>query len=252
MAYLSSHLELYGVHLYSHKENWPVIISSLPAIIEADSYFLFLDAERGYHLKIFARKEFGPLTLRLKQLLYSMPLYEYHLQDTLFYNIPPNSVIPVNFISENNDFKVEDTGQAHRVFALLNAITRVFTATCINRGFYLDEEKRINFAFQLIFLALSRQNKEQQTKQLEGLSNQPLPDVDLHLTNFFQDIAGMESTGEKLESWVSDWLGASETFLSFEKLSLLIECITQSLEIRGFSEKLLLTSYTVLRKHRGK
>ena len=237
------------IHIYTDKSNWKLVLKDLYAGAIAQPFFFFLDAERGYHIKVFAaditEKEIDSISQQVK----ALPLIAKTAQlDPIFLDVPSNAVIPVYKINEFIDFMVESDAHADQLEKLLVAYSKAIFTALLKKDYFLEESKRINFAIQVAFLSLVRAElSEIKQSLINGFKIDPnsIPAVDTVLINFFKDVQKIED--EPLDEWVKMCIEASEAYLSTAPYHSIVEGICQILEVRSFTNQLLYTTLGVLK-----
>lgn len=248
MKTLFTNNQFEGIMVFSHKDNWTTILTFLDKLLGRNQFFFFFDSERGYHLKIFSKNfqsnQLEEIYLFLKTLPISATTSG---EDPFFSNIPENSLHYIQYIPQSIDINYHDNLTNDVLDTFLNKLSSVVIDALRYNNFFIEEKHRINFAIQLIFMALVRADKEKIKQELaEVLEN--LPNKIEHnspLVEFFKDVQEIESE-EKIEAWVINWLNTTADFLSTTTLQTLVESICTTLEIRGFVAQLLYTTQTVL------
>lgn len=242
--------QLSCLHIYTDKSNWKYLLQELYSGIIANPFFFFLDAERGYHIKVFASEFSKTEILGIEKLVSNLTIGEpsKHL-DPLFLDVPPNSVLAVNKINEFIDFTIESNVHAEHLHTLLISLSSAIFEALLKNNFFLEESKRINFAIQLAFLSLVRADLELVIDSLSSgfkTNLDTIPAVDKVLVSFFNDVLKIEE--EPMENWVKGWIEASESYLKHSPYHSITEIICQTLEVRSFTNQLLYTTLGVLKE----
>ncbi len=250
MKNLFTNSQLTGFYIFSNKSNWKTILTYLENVLGRNQFFFFFDSERGHHLKIF-RETFNAQQIDLiKQFLATLPQSDTTLiEDPLFKNVPQNTLLLLQHIPQSSNISYPELLPSEHYINFCQQLSAIIIDALHYNDFFIEEKNRINFAIQLIFMALVKANKDKIKLELEktlGQSTQSLSS-DSPLVNFYQNVQGIESE-EKIEQWVVEWLVIAAEFLNQTSLQTLVDIVCVLLEIRGFSTQLLLTAQAVLKK----
>lgn len=247
MKNLFTNSQLTGFYIFSNKSNWKTILTYLENVLGRNQFFFFFDSERGHHLKIF-RETFDAQQIDLiKQFLATLPQSNAtFIEDPLFKNVPQNTLLLLQHIPQSSNISYSELLSSEHYINFCQQLSAIIIDALNYNDFFIEEKNRINFAIQLIFMALVKTNKDKIKLELEktlGQSTQSLSS-DSPLVNFYQNVQGIESE-EKIEQWVVEWLVIAAEFLNQTSLQTLVDIICVLLEIRGFSTQLLLTAQAV-------
>lgn len=167
----------------------------------------------------------------------------------MFENAPENTLHRVQLIPKSFDISYENELSDEVFIDFLCQTSNIITEALAYNDFFIHEKNRLNFAIQLVFLALVRADKYAIAQNLNSIYDfgTNMTDNQLPLINFFKEVQQIE-TEEKIETWVLDWLNISEVFLQKNKFQTLVESICLMLETAGFSSQLLLISQYFLNK----
>lgn len=250
MKNLFTNTHLVGFMVFSHKKNWKTILSFLEETLDSNQFFFFFDSERGYHLKVFGTNIQKKQLDSISSFLVALPVSEVPLsEDPLFKNVPENTLHPIKFIPQTTNITYPDNLAKDDYLIFLNNLSSVVIHALRYNDFFIEEKNRINFAIQLIFMALVKANKDKIRLELEktlGSEAQQL-DSDSPLVHFYKNVQKIESE-EEIQHWVVEWLAIAAEFLNQTSLQTLVDIVCVLLEIRGFSTQLLLTAQAVLKK----
>ncbi|GGD47395.1 hypothetical protein GCM10011514_09230 [Emticicia aquatilis] len=248
MKNLFTNNQLEGFMIFSHKRNWKAILSLLEETLDKNQFFFFFDSERGYHLKVFSPSIIKNQLDTISSYLVYLPVSETTVsEDPLFRNVPENTLHNIKYIPQTINITYPDNLASNEYVIFLNNLSSVVVDALRYNDFFVEEKNRINFAIQLIFMALVKANKEQIKKELvETLENTPNNiDNNSPLVNFYREVQQIESE-EKIENWVINWLNVASDFLNKAPFHTLVESICTMLEIRNFAPQLLYTTKAVL------
>ncbi|GAB2613426.1 hypothetical protein GCM10027035_07400 [Emticicia sediminis] len=246
--FINSHLK--GFYIFSNKSNWKTILNQLENVLGRNQFFFFFDSERGYHLKIF-RATFDAQQIDLiKQFLTTLPQLDTTLiEDPLFKNVPQNTLLSLQYIPQSVNIAYPELLPSKQYINFCQQLSAIIIDALNYNDFFIEEKNRINFAIQLIFMALVKANKDKIKLELEkvlGSEAQQL-DSDSPLVHFYKNVQKIESE-EEIQHWVVEWLAIAAEFLNQTSLQTLVDIVCVLLEIRGFSTQLLLTAQSVLKK----
>jgi len=248
MKNLFTNNQLQGFMVFSHKRNWETILAFLEETLGQKQFFFFFDSERGYHLKVFGTN-FKKVQLNIiSSYLMSLPIYDVTVsEDPLFKNLPDNSLHTITYIPQPINITYSDNLADNEYLIFLRNLSLVVIDALRYNDFFIEEKSRINFAIQLIFMALVKANKEQIKQELaQTLKNSPNNiDKNSPLVNFYREVQEIESE-ERIENWVINWLNIASDFLNIATFHTLVESICTMLEIRSFVPQLLYTTKAVL------
>ncbi|MFY7912750.1 MAG: hypothetical protein ACOVO2_24495 [Emticicia sp.] len=237
-----------GFMVFSHKKNWKTLLSFIAKTLEHNHFFFFFDSERGYHLKIFVseiqKNQLNTITSYLK----SLPLSDASLyEDPLFVNVPENSLHTLKYIPYTHNLTFPENITSQEYFIHLKNLSAVVIGALQYNDFFVEEKNRINFAIQLVFLALVKADKTLLMQELAKASVNFTDNISSNspLFNFYKEIQLIE-TEENIEEWVINWLINGAEFLNKTNLHTLIGSICMLLEIRGFTDQLYYTTKAVL------
>jgi hypothetical protein len=251
MKYLFQNNQLEGLALFSNKTNWKSVLHALKEQISPCQFFVFFDSERGYNLKIFC-KHFDAAKLKsIEDFLNNLPKTQAIIaNDPLFENAPENTLHRLQLIPKSFDISYENELSDEGFIAFLCQTSDIIIEALDYNDFFIHEKNRLNFAIQLVFMALVRADKYAIAQNLNSVYDfsTNMTDNQSPLINFFKEVQQIETEGE-IETWVLDWLNISAVFLQKNKFQTLVESICLMLEIAGFSSQLLLISQYVLNKN---
>lgn len=249
MKHLFQNNQLEGLTLFSNKIHWKNILFAIREQISPCQFFFFFDSERGDNLKIFC-KNFDAAKLKsIEDFLNNLPKTQTTIaNDPLFENAPENSLHRVQLIQSSFDISYENELSDEDFMVFLCKASNIIIDALDYNDFFIHEKNRLNFAIQLVFMALVRADKVTITHKLNSLYDFDINiDNQSPLINFFKEVQQIE-TEEKIEIWVQNWLNISAVFLEKNKFQTLVESICVMLEITGFSSQLLLISQSILNK----
>jgi hypothetical protein len=250
MKHLFQNNQLEGLALFSNKTNWKNLLHALKEQISPCQFFFFFDSERGHNLKIFC-KHFDAAKLKsIEDFLNNLPKTPSTLaSDPLFENTPENTLHRIKLIQKSFDISYENELSDDDFVAFLCQTSNIIIEALHYNDFFIHEKNRLNFAIQLVFMALARANKRAIAQNLNSLYDfsTNMTDNQSPLIDFFKEVQQIE-TDAKTEKWVLDWLSISADFLQKNKFQTLVESICVMLEISSFSPQLLLISQYVLNK----
>lgn len=240
--------QLNGFYIFSNKNNWKTILTYLEDVLGRNQFFFFFDSERGHHLKIF-RATFDAQQIDLiKQFLTTLPQSDTTLiEDPLFKNVPQNTLLLLQYIPQSSNISYPELLPSEHYINFCQQLSAIIIDALKYNDFFIEEKKRINFAIQLVFMALVKANKDKIKLELEktlGSEAQQL-DRDSPLVHFYQNVQKIESE-EEIQHWVVEWLAIASEFLNQTSLQTLVDIVCVLLEISSFSSQLLLTSQAVL------
>lgn len=236
-----------GFAIFSHKNNWKNILTVLREVMLPHKVFFFFDSERGNHLKVFSKHFEASQINAIEHFLATLPqTHEILTEDPLFKNTPENTVHRLQLIPKSIDiFYYNDLSDIDFTDFLCHTSSVVIDALHYN-DFFIQEKNRLNFAIQLVFMALVRADKNLIIQNLKNLyTNAGNIGHNTPLLGFFKDVQQIE-TEDNIENWVLDWLNISEDFLQKNTFQVMVESICQLLEIRSFSHQLFLITIFVL------
>lgn len=250
MKNLFTNSQLTGFYIFSNKSNWKTILTYLENVLGRNQFFFFFDSERGHHLKIF-RETFDAQQIDLiKHFLEILPKSNPTLiEDPLFKNVPQNTLLLLQYIPQSSNISYPELLSSEYCINFCQQLSTIIIDALHYNDFFIEEKNRINFAIQLIFMALVKANKEKIKLELEKtlVYNPHSLSSDSPLVSFYQNVQGIESE-EEIEHWVVEWLIIAAEFLNQTSLQTLVDIVCLLLEIRGFSTQLLLTAQAVLKK----
>lgn len=248
MKNLFTNNQLMGFMVFSHKRNWKAILAFLEETIGQNQFFFFFDSERGYHLKVFSTGIQKNQLETISSYLASLPVSEKPArEDPIFKNVPENTLHNIKYVPLTINLTYVDKLVNDEYVIFLKNLSSVVVDALRYNDFFVEEKNRINFAIQLIFMALVKANKEHIKKELaETLENTPNNvDNNSPLVNFYREVQRIESE-EKIENWVINWLNVASDFLDKAPFHTLVESICTMLEVRSFTSQLLYTTRAVL------
>ncbi|MDZ7900478.1 MAG: hypothetical protein U5N85_20940 [Arcicella sp.] len=178
----------------------------------------------------------------------SLTQTEPQTEDVLFKNVPENTVHRIQRIPRGYDIFYEEPISDEKMKLFLCQLSNVMIDALEYNDFFIREKNRMNFAIQLIFMALVRVDKTKITQNLDDLlgNNHEPVEENLPLSNFYREVQQIENE-EEIETWVLDWLAISEGFLQENSFQTLVESICIMLEISSFSTQLLMMVGAVLK-----
>ena len=201
------------------------------------------------HLKVFSHQFDETQINQIEVFLNTLPPTQTKPQteDVLFKNVPENTIQPIQLIPRAFDIVYEEGVSDEKMVIFLGQLSNVVIDALEYNDFFIQEKNRMNFAIQLIFMALVRTDK---TKIIQNLTilfgnNQESVEENLPFSNFYQEVQQIENE-EEIEKWVLNWLAISEDFLQENSFQTLVESICIMLEISTFSTQLLLIVRLVL------
>lgn len=250
MKHLFQNNQLEGLTLFSNKINWKNLLHALKEQISPCQFFFFFDSERGDNLKIFYKNLDAAKLKSIEDFLNNLPKTQATIAtDPLFENAPENTLHRVHLIQSSFDISYENELLDETFVAFLNQTSNIIIDALDYNDFFIHEKNRLNFAIQLVFMALVRADKNAIAQNLNSVydSSTNITDNQSPLIVFFKEVQQIE-TEEKIETWVQDWLTISAGFLQKNKFQTLVESICVMLEISSFSLQLLLISQYVLNK----
>lgn len=250
MKYLFQNNQLEGLTLFSNKTNWKGILHAIREQISPSQFFFFFDSERGYNLKIFYRHFDAAKLKSIEDFLNNLPKTQAIIaNDPLFENAPENTLHRLQLITKSFDISYKNELSDEVFVAFLCQTSNIIIEALDYNDFFIHEKNRLNFAIQLVFMALVRADKSAIAQNLNSVYDfsTNMTDNQTPLIDFFKEVQQIE-TEEKIETWVLDWLNISAVFLQKNKFRTLVESICLMLEIAGFSSQLLLISQYVLNK----
>lgn len=248
MKNLFTNNQLEGFMVFSHKRNWKTIVSFLEETLGQNQFLFFFDSERGYHLKVFSTNIQKNQLNTISSYLEALPVSETPVnEDPLFKNVPENTLHNIKFIPQTINITYPDNLTNGEYVIFLEHLSSVVIDALRYNDFFIEEKNRINFAIQLIFMALVKANKEQIKQELAETLENTLNNIDNNspLVNFYKGVQQIESE-ERIENWVINWLNIASGFLNNAPFHTLVETICTMLEIRGFAPQLLYTTKAVL------
>jgi hypothetical protein len=242
---------LEGLMIFVKKENWKNTLLVIQNLRIDKPFFFFFDSERGSHLKLFANQFDETSINQIQAFLATLSQTEVEPQteDILFKNVPENTIQRIQLISRVSDIFYEEGISDKKMETFLCQLSNVVIDALGYNDFFIQEKNRMNFAIQLIFMALVRTDKRQVAQSLNVLlgNNDESVEENLPLSNFYQEVQQIENE-EEIEAWVLNWLAISEDFLQENSFQTLVESICMMLEIRTFSTQLLLIVQLVLKE----
>lgn len=248
MKNLFTNNQLQGFLVFAHKSNWKAVLSFLEETLGQNQFLFFFDSERGYHLKVFSTNIQKNHLNTISSYLESLPVSETPVkEDPLFKNVPENTLHNIKYITQTINITYPDNLADEEYVIFLKYLSSVVIDALRYNDFFIEEKSRINFAIQLIFMALVKANKEQIKQELaQTLENNPNNiDKNSPLVNFYREVQEIESE-ERVENWVINWLNIASDFLNIATFHTLVESICTMLEIRSFVPQLLYTTKAVL------
>jgi hypothetical protein len=249
MKSLFQNNQLEGLMIFVHKENWKNTLLNLRKMANGEAFFFFFDADRGAHLKVFSQKFDETQISQIKAFLNTLLSTQTKPQteDILFKNVPENTVQRIQLIPRAFDIFYEKGVSDKKMAIFLCQLSNVIIDALEYNDFFIQEKNRMNFAIQLIFMALVRADKTRITQNLNVLfgDNYESTEENLPLSNFYQEVQQIENE-EEIEVWVLNWLAISEDFLQENSIQTLVESICIMLEISTFATQLLLIVRLVL------
>lgn len=247
--FLNNQLE--GLMIFVNKENWKNTLFAIRKLANAEAFFFFFDSERGSHLKLFSTHFEEAEINQIKVFLDTLPPTQTTIQseDILFKNVPENTIQRIQLIPKTLDIVYDNAITDKKMAFFLCQLSNVIIDALEYNDFFIQEKNRINFAIQLIFMALVRTDKTRITQNLNALfgNNYESMEENLPLSNFYQEVQQIENE-EEIEEWVLNWLTISEDFLQENPFQTLVESICMMLEIRTFSTQLLMIVRVVLKR----
>jgi hypothetical protein len=248
MKSLFQNNQLEGLMIFVYKENWKNTLLNLRKLANAEAFFFFFDSERGSHLKVFSNQFDETQINQIKVFLDTLPQTKPQTEDILFKNVPENTVQRIQLIPRAFDIFYEEDVSDKKMAIFLCQLSNVIIDALEYNDFFIQEKNRMNFAIQLIFMALVRVDKTKITQNLNVLfgDNYESVEENLPLSNFYQEVQQIEHE-EEIEAWVLNWLAISEDFLQENSIQTLVESICVMLEISTFSTQLLLIVRLVLK-----
>jgi hypothetical protein len=248
MKSLFQNNQLEGLMIFVYKENWKNTLLNLRKLANAEAFFFFFDSERGSHLKVFSNQFDETQINQIKVFLAKLPQTKPQTEDILFKNVPENTVQRIQLIPRAFDIFYEEDVSDKKMAIFLCQLSNVIIDALEYNDFFIQEKNRMNFAIQLIFMALVRVDKTKITQNLNVLfgDNYESVEENLPLSNFYQEVQQIEHE-EEIEAWVLNWLAISEDFLQENSIQTLVESICVMLEISTFSTQLLLIVRLVLK-----
>lgn len=233
---------LEGINIFIDKLNWKITLNFLNQLIGETNFFFFFGSERGSHLKIFTPQISDYQIAEIEKFLIELPKYsQLTSQDPLFKNAEQNTVHRFSNIDSRTDF----VSKKVNFYEFICQTSETIISALNYNDFFLEEKSRINMALQLAFLALVKTDKKRIFDELYLDFCNSKEQIPVQLINFFNEIQAIESE-EETQKWVLDWISNSSAFLTDNKFNLLLETITQILEIREFTETIAKTTYLVL------
>jgi hypothetical protein len=239
--------QLEGLMIFVHQQNWKITLLTIRKLMIDKPFFFFFDSERGYHLKLFSNQFDEKHLNQIQAFLVELSQIDSPIEDILFKNAPENSFLQMQLIPSMSDIIYAENSSDKEMIFYLCGLSNVIIDALEYNDFFIQEKNRINFAIQLIFMALVRADKRQVAQTLDVLlgDNDESVKRNLSLNNFYQEVQNIESE-EGVEQWVLNWLAISEDFLKHNSFQTLVESICMILEIRTFSLQLLLTVRLIL------
>ncbi len=250
MKHLFQNNQLEGLTLFCNKTNWKDILHAVREQISPSQFFFFFDSERGYNIKIFFNYLNAVQLKSIEDFLSDLPKTQAIIaNDPLFENAPENTLHRIQLIPKSFEISYEDELTDEFFVAFLCQTSNIIIEGLDYNDFFIHEKNRLNFAIQLVFMALVRADKYAITQNLNSVYDfsMNMTDNQSPLIVFFKEVQQIE-TEEKIETWVMDWINISAVFLQKSKFQTLVESICLMLEIAGFSSQLLLISQYVLNK----
>lgn len=242
MKTLFTSIEFEGIVIFTDKSNWKLVLNFLKDNFGSSHFFFYFGSERGSHLKVFAEKISEVQFNEIQTFLKTIPSFaETSPQDPLFSNAPQNCVFRFSNIQSQADFLINNT----EFYPFIYQLSTTIIAALNYNDFFIEEKNRINLATQLTFISLIDADKNLIMSELnQQFKNQSIK-VQPQLVSFYKELQTIKQE-EDTQEWVLNWIDYTADFLKSNSFALLVESITQILEIRDYSEVLARISYGVL------
>jgi hypothetical protein len=249
MKSLFEHHPTEGIMVFTEKENWKNTLLLIRNILGNETFFFFFDADRGSHLKVFSTHFEEKSIQQIQAFLQIIPATRNPQlpEDILFKNAPENSIQRILMIPKASDILYKERISEVDFKHFLGQLCHIVIDALAYNDFFIPEKNRINFAIQLLFMALVRTDKNLINRNLSAFFGNNEIENNSPLSDFYREVQQIESE-EEIEEWVLSWLGISEQFLKENSFQILVESVCTVLEIKSFSTQLMMMVYVVLQE----
>ena len=243
--------------VFSSPKNGAKILISVKEFCESGEFFFTFSKDKGSHFKLFfstsSRKTKYEIYVFLQKMLENYDFeYQKASNDLLFSDFQNNTVIPIQYIESSKDFIFETNENGDILHLFLTKLGDILLDALVYNDYFVEEKNRLNFALQLIFMAVSKQDAQVMQRALDSESEEQQinENVLASLVGFYQEMQMIEQE-ENVENWVIQWLEISNKMVENMSIIMLIEVICKVLDL-GISDRkqlLNLTSQTLQFAH---
>jgi hypothetical protein len=236
MSSLFNNNQFVGIAVFVDPQN---TVNLLNELSKDYAYFFYFNNERGFHLRLFfkaqTQKEIEKIYEKIRIQLQNFPKsYQSTTEKGLFENFPPHTINPIHFIEPIYDLHFSSSIADKDFINFLHRFCSILVRSLNSNDFFLEEDNRLNFSLQLLFLPLSKSEIGPIIKHLKKTSDESnfkktFERNQVAFVNFFTELKNEDE--KQADPWVKEWITISRDLLKKNATKLLIEAVCRVLNI---------------------